>query len=51
VQEPLACEVSDPVGDCARAAIRRPPLSETELVVLNANLLLDDLARIGKQKV
>jgi hypothetical protein len=53
VQGHLACEVerSRSGGLRLRAAILDGrPLSETELVVLNANLLLDDLYRIGKQR-
>ena len=53
VQGHLACEVerSRSGGLRLRAAtLDGRPLSETELVVLNANLLLDDLDRIGKQK-
>jgi hypothetical protein len=49
----LACEVerSRSGGLRLRAAILDGrPLSETELVVLNAELLLDDLDRIGRQK-
>ncbi len=53
VQGRLACEVerSRSGGLRLRAAILDGrPLSETELVVLNADLLLDELYRIGKQR-